>query len=100
MMINDCYRQPSFVNNRGASTFHASANLGQARVQTSFVDERFMEQNEGQFLYDENTFEKQSVGSDVSCPLADNILNACNAIIDAAQYIGVTYDASKTYRQS
>ena len=101
-MINSCYRAPSFVDNRGSSSFTSGANLerGTGYVQTSFTDKRFMAQNEGQFLYDENNWKQQNVGSDVSCPLADNILNACNAIIDAAQYIGVTFDITDEYSQS
>lgn len=34
---------------------------------------------------------------DVACPLADNFLNRCSKIIDAAQYIGVTFDTTKDY---
>ena len=96
MMINDCYRQGSFVDHRGQSTFHAKADIGQAKVQTSFVDQNFMNRNKD-YLYDENTFERQSVGSDTSCPIADSIINACKNIIDAAQYIGVTYDITGGY---
>ena len=31
------------------------------------------------------------------CPMADSILNSCNNVMDAAQYIGVTFDVRKGY---
>ena len=99
MMINDCYRSGSFVDHRGATSFSSKANLatGNGFLQTSFKDARFMKQTDGNFLYDENTWKQQSVGKETSCPLADSILNKCHKIIDASQYIGVTFDASGPY---
>jgi len=59
-------------------------------------DARFFQENNN-FLYDPNDYTMQSVGDDISCPIADSILNACMDIIDAAQYIGVTFDIRKGY---
>jgi len=88
MMINDCYRSESFVNARGLAQYSITGEP--VRV----IDQRFL--NKGnKFLFDDNTLERQVVGDDISCPIADSILNACNDIIDASQYIGVTFDIRK-----
>ena len=58
---------------------------------TAFVDSDEFAGASGS-LYDETDIDS---GVDkVTCPRADNAANACAKIIDAAQYIGVTYDMS------
>ena len=79
------------------NTFSAASAGGMATLQTSFRDDHFHHLNDKNFLFDDNSLEAQFVGDDISCPLADNILNACNSIIDAAQYIGVTFDVTVGY---
>ena len=102
MMINDCYKKDRFTQDRGPITVSMQSNFFNAKskkvqsagISLDFEDDRFYDRNED-YLFDFNTLEQQSVGDDVSCPIADSILNACMDIIDAAQYIGVTFDIRK-----
>merc|ERR1712227_741268 len=48
-------------------------------------------------VYDLTSQHEKSEYNDASCPMADNALNMCYNIIDAAQYIGVTFDVRKGY---
>ena len=96
-MINECYRKNRFVQPLGLHALSGAENSNTEAGQTRVLDQRFLENNDDQFLYDENTMQLESVGDKVACPIADSILNACGNIIDAAQYIGVTFDIRKGY---
>ena len=41
LMINDCYRKPAFVNERGKTSYKASATVDNQLVNSNFVDQRF-----------------------------------------------------------
>jgi hypothetical protein len=60
-----------------------------------FVFRYRAEENGSASLYDETKMQKEVTENNPSCPIADSYLNACNNIIDAAQYIGVTFDVRK-----
>lgn len=101
MMINECYRKNRFLNHIKTAQVLIDPDFGNRGkrnigVKQQNQDTRFFAKN-ANFLYDPNDYTHQSVGDDVACPLADNILNACKDIIDAAQYIGVTFDIRKGY---
>ena len=47
-------------------------------------------------IYDEQNIERQTEVS-YACPDFDTLRNTCGEVIDAAQYIGVTFDVTKGY---
>lgn len=91
MMIGDCYNEDRFAEKLDGKTVRRNRKTGAASKTTS--NSAF--DNDATFLYDSATIEKEAGAEAPSCPQADSILNACNNIIDAAQYIGVTFDIRK-----
>ena len=45
-------------------------------------------------LYDEQNLDRQTA-TNYKCPDMDTLRNTCGTVIDAAQYIGVTFDVTK-----
>ena len=114
MLINDCYRRTSFINNpadRGLEALVASGsavgsdtnpflddpnasaegNSAGGIHMYDIIDPRFLKKNKN-FLYDPNTLEMSHLDDDKSCGISDTFLNQCGNILDGAQYIGVTFD--------
>ena len=77
MMINDCYRKNRFTQHLRTAQVTIDPNWSAVRdrditVKQQNQDARFFQENDN-FLYDPNTYEMQSVGDDIACPIADRL---------------------------
>ena len=89
MMIENCYKKDRYsADDGGTLTYDSSMPEGVAGTELKTMPTS---------VYDLTSQHEKSEYNDASCPMADNALNMCYNIIDAAQYIGVTFDVRKGY---
>ena len=89
LMIENCYKKDRYSGDDGGTlTYDSSMPEGVAGTELKTMPTN---------VYDLTSQHEKSEYNDASCPMADNALNMCYNIIDAAQYIGVTFDVRKGY---